>query len=98
VYINKAKIRIIHKNQTSLLPTKLLIRELSVKEKQNQFGNRTQCDEFGRYYSTDMLLVAHAIEKNVLQIINIAKQNRFVNCQQKHKLLEFCNLRKDVAD
>jgi hypothetical protein len=44
--------------------------ELSVKEKQNQFKNRTQCDEFGRYYSTDMLLVAHAIEKNVLQIIN----------------------------
>jgi hypothetical protein len=44
--------------------------ELSVKEKQNQFGNRTQCDEFRRYYSTDMLLVAQAIGNNVLQIIN----------------------------
>ena len=44
--------------------------KLSVKKKQNQFGNRTQCDEFGRYYSTNMLLVVQAIEKNVLQIIN----------------------------
>ena len=43
------------------------------KAKQNQFGNRTKCDEFPRYNSTDMLLLSKAIEKNVLKIIEELK-------------------------
>ena len=47
---------------------------LSDKAKQNQFGNRTKCDEFLRYNnSTDMLLLSKAIEKNVLKIIDDLK-------------------------
>jgi hypothetical protein len=53
--------------------------ELSVKEKQNQFKNRTQCDEFGIYYSTNMLLVAHAIEKHVLAYFHISMPRNIYN-------------------
>ena len=39
-------------------------------EKQNKFGNLTQCDEFERCTSSDMIILANAIEKNVLRVIS----------------------------
>ena len=40
------------------------------KDKQNKFGNLTQCYAFKRCTSSDMLILANAIEKNVLSVIS----------------------------
>jgi hypothetical protein len=43
------------------------------KEKQNKFGNLTKCDAFKRFTSYDMIILAKAIEKNVLRVISELK-------------------------
>ena len=43
------------------------------KGKQNIFGNVTKCDTFERFTSYDMIILANAIEKNVLRIISELK-------------------------
>jgi len=43
------------------------------KDKQNKFGNLTQCDAFERFTSNDMIILANAIEKNVLRVISDLK-------------------------
>ena len=40
------------------------------KDKQNKFGNLTECDAFERFTSYDMIILANAIEKNVLRVIS----------------------------
>ena len=43
------------------------------KGKQNKFGNLTQCDAFKRFTSYDVIILANAIEKNVLRVISEIK-------------------------
>jgi hypothetical protein len=47
--------------------------QVKVKDKQNKLGNLTKCDAFERFTSYDMIILANAIEKNVLRVISELK-------------------------
>jgi glycine betaine/choline ABC-type transport system substrate-binding protein len=46
------------------------------KDKQNKFGNLTRCDAFERFTSYDMIILANALEKNVLRVISDLNINK----------------------